>query len=136
MDVVVTYLLHFFFFSVLVILFVWLNARLHVFKKHHKRPVSTIALKLTYMLYLAALFVNLYALLFFMEYRLDGGRIVLSVNAFLIVVMVLVPHLTVYFRRRIINNRVLYNYLFAFYNLIAYVVLLYVFMTTKWIVPL
>jgi len=95
--------------------------------------VSTIALKVSYMLYLGMLMFNVYAFLFFSDYRANGQELI-SFNAFLFVILVLIPNMIIYFRKRIFVNRILYNYLFSFYNVAIFIALLYAFLTTKWIV--
>jgi hypothetical protein len=133
MEVILNFLLHVFFFVIFISLYLLIAYKLRVYKIHPRRPVSTIALKVSYMLYLGMLMFNVYAFLFFSDYRANGQELI-SFNAFLFVILVLIPNMIIYFRKRIFVNRILYNYLFSFYNVAIFIALLYAFLTTKWIV--
>ncbi|MFP4026013.1 MAG: hypothetical protein ACLFVR_15940 [Thiohalospira sp.] len=85
------------------------------FLLNYKRKISTLSLKITYLVYLAVLLVCVYLFMFFgpsdIEYQLS--------NLFFMIMLIciFIPNLGILFRRKFQRIRVFYNYLFSFVNL-------------------
>ncbi|HDR67594.1 MAG TPA: hypothetical protein ENN61_00940 [Bacteroidaceae bacterium] len=103
---------------------------------HHKRPVSTIFLKTSYLIYLAFFILMAYLILFFSvtsepadelsEDRIFNVFTIFSVFAFFI------PNIGIMIRRSIRSWRVAYNYLFSLLNLIIAAGLIYFITDIPW----
>ena len=115
------FLLHFIFITAFLLVYVIAIIILKPCRMHRKRPVSTIVLKASYLVYLAAFMVLAYMVLFFSitsepteeatEERILTAFTIFSVFAFFI------PNIGIMIRRSVRNWRVTYNYIVSFINL-------------------
>jgi uncharacterized membrane protein YqaE (UPF0057 family) len=117
-----SFLLHFIFIAAFLLIYIIAIIILKPFRLHRKRPVSTIFIKASYLLYLACFMLMAYLILFFSasaepaedvdEERILNVLTVFSVLAFFI------PNIGIMIRRRIGTWRVTYNYLITVLNLL------------------
>lgn len=130
------FLLHFIFITAFLLVYVIAIIILKPFRLHRKRPVSTIALKSSYLIYLAAFMVLAYMVLFFSitsepteeatEERIFTAFTIFSVFAFFI------PNVGIMIRRSIRSWRVIYNYIVSGINLAITAGLIYYLTDIPW----
>ncbi len=130
------FLLHFIFIAAFLLVYVIAIIILKPFRVHRKRPVSTIALKTSYLIYLAAFMLLAYLVLFFsissepteeaIEEKILNVFTIFSVFAFFI------PNVGIMIRRSIKTWRITYNYLFTAINLIIAGGLIYYITDIPW----
>jgi len=129
-------LLHFIFVAAFLLIYIIVIIFLKPFRLHHKRPVSTIFLKTSYLIYLAFFILMAYLILFFSvtsepadelsEDRIFNVFTIFSVFAFFI------PNVGIMLRRSVRSWRVVYNYLFSAINLIIAAGLIYFITDIPW----
>ena len=130
------FLLHFIFIAAFMLVYVIAIIILKPFRLHRKRPVSTIALKTSYLVYLAAFMLLAYLVLFFSitsepteeatEEKIFNVFTIFSVFAFFI------PNVGIMVRRSVKSWRVSYNYIFSAINLILAAGLIYYIINIPW----
>lgn len=133
---VMNFLLHFIFITAFLLVYVIAIIILKPFRLHRKRPVSTISLKASYLLYLAAFMLMAYLVLFFMitsepteeatEEKILNVFTVFAILAFFI------PNVGIMIRRSVTSWRVTYNYLFTGINLLISAGLIYYIADIPW----
>jgi hypothetical protein len=136
MEKGMNFLLHFIFIAAFLLIFIIAIIILKPFRIHRKRPMSTIFLKASYLLYLACFLLMAYLILFFSattepsedvdEERLLNLLTIFSVLAFFI------PNIGIMIRRRITTWRVRYNYLVTALNLLISVGLIWFILDLPW----
>jgi hypothetical protein len=129
-------LLHFIFIASFLLVYVIAIIILKPFRLHQKRPVSTITLKTSYLIYLAAFMLLAYLVLFFSitsepteeatEENILNMFTIFSVFAFFI------PNVGIMVRRSVRSWRVAYNYLFSGINLLIAGGLIYYIIDIQW----
>jgi len=130
------FLLHFIFIAAFLLIYIIAIIILKPFRIHRKRPVSTVFLKISYLLYLACFMLMAYLILFFSasvepaedteEERIFNVFTVFSVLAFFI------PNIGIMIRRRIRAWRVTYNYLVTALNILIGIGLLWFISDLPW----
>ena len=115
-----TFLLHFIFIAAFLLIYIIAIIILKPFRTHRKRPVSTIFIKASYLVYLACFLLMAYLILFFLpsaepSEEMDEERILNSLTVFSILAF-FIPNIGIMIRRRIISWRVAYNYLVSGFN--------------------
>jgi uncharacterized membrane protein YhaH (DUF805 family) len=130
------FLLHFIFVTAFLLVYVVAIIILKPFRLHRKRPASTIVLKTSYLIYLAAFLLLAYLVLFFSitsepteeaaEERILTIFTVFSVFAFFI------PNVGIMIRRSVESWRVTYNYIFSGINLLIAGGLVYYIIDIPW----
>lgn len=130
------FILHFIFITTFLLVYVIAIIILKPFRLHRKRPVSTISLKISYLIYLAAFMVLAYLVLFFTitsepaeevsDEKILNAFTVFSVLAFFI------PNIGIMVRRSVKSWRVTYNYMFTFINLAIAGGLIYYIADISW----
>jgi hypothetical protein len=115
------FLLHFIFIAAFLLILIIAIIILKPFRIHRKRPVSTVFLKLSYLIYLAAFLLMAYLILFFApgiepEENMDDERILNVLTVFSILAF-FIPNIGIMIRRRIGTWRVSYNYLMSVLNM-------------------
>lgn len=129
-------LLHFIFITAFLLVYVVAIIILKPFRLHRKRPVSTITLKASYLLYLAAFMLMAYLVLFFSitsepteeatEEKILNVFTVFAILAFFI------PNVGIMIRRSVKSWRVTYNYIFTGINLLITTGLVYYIADIQW----
>jgi hypothetical protein len=130
------FLLHFLFIAAFLLIYIIAIIILKPFRVHRKRPVSTIFIKLSYLIYLACFMLMAYLILFFSssvetteevdEERIFNALTVFSVLAFFI------PNIGIMVRRRISSWRVTYNYLVTAFNILISIGLIWFISDLPW----
>lgn len=130
------FLLHFIFIAAFLLIFIIAIIILKPFRIHRKRPLSTIFLKASYLLYLACFLLMAYLILFFSatteptedvdEERILNLLTIFSVLAFFI------PNIGIMIRRRITSWRVSYNYLVTALNVLISIGLICFILDLPW----
>ena len=130
------FLLHFIFIASFLLIYIVAIIILKPFRVHHKRPVSTIFIKVSYLVYLACFMLLAYLVLFYSadiepeddtsEERILNLFTLFSVLAFFI------PNIGIMIRRRIRTWRVAYNYLVTSLNFLFSVGLLWFIKDMPW----
>ena len=130
------FLLHFIFIAAFLLIYIIAIIILKPFRIHRKRPLSTICIKVSYLIYLACFMLMAYLILFFSstaepaedvdEERILNALTIFSVLAFFI------PNIGIMIRRRISTWRVSYNYLVTGLNLLISIGLIWFIMDLPW----
>ena len=130
------FLLHFIFIAAFLLIYIIAIIILKPFRIHRKRPMSTIFLKASYLVYLACFLLMAYLILFFSattepsedvdEERILNLLTVFSVLAFFI------PNIGIMIRRRISNWRVTYNYVVSALNILISLGLIWFILDMPW----
>ncbi|MGW8315234.1 MAG: hypothetical protein ACWGNV_06510 [Bacteroidales bacterium] len=131
-----SFLLHFIFIAAFLLIYIIAIIILKPFRLHRKRPVSTIFIKASYLLYLACFMLMAYLILFFSasaepvedadEEHILNVLTVFSVLAFFI------PNIGIMIRRRIGSWRVTYNYLITALNILISAGLIWFIIDLPW----
>ena len=130
------FLLHFIFIAAFLLIYIIAIIILKPFRIHRKRPLSTICIKTSYLIYLACFLMMAYLILFFSanaepteevdEERILNALTVFSIFAFFI------PNIGIMIRRRIGSWRVTYNYIVSVLNLIFAAGMIWFIMDMPW----
>ena len=130
------FLLHFIFIAAFLLIYIVAIIILKPFRIHRKRPLSTIFIKASYLIYLACFMMMAYLILFFSatteptedvdEERILNALTVFSVLAFFI------PNIGIMIRRRIGSWRVTYNYLVTALNVLISMGLIWFILDLPW----
>ena len=130
------FLLHFIFIAAFLLIYIIAIIILKPFRIHRKRPVSTILLKASYLIYLACFLLMAYLILFFSasseaaedvdEEKILNMLTVFSIFAFFI------PNIGIMIRRRIVSWRVTFNYVAAALNFIIALGMIWFIMDLPW----
>ena len=117
------------------ILFVVTILILKPFRYHKRRQKSTIALKLSYLLYLASFLTFTYLLLFGKKEISDSEKpydTLFNIHFLFFLTSTIVPNVGIMIRRRIKMNRVEYNLMFSVINILYFIYLTYLCVSHKW----
>jgi hypothetical protein len=130
------FLLHFIFIAAFLLIYIIAIIILKPFRIHRKRPVSTIFIKASYLIYLACFMLMAYMILFFSstaepseevdEERIFNALTVFSVLAFFI------PNIGIMIRRRIGSWRITYNYVATGLNILIALGLIWFMVDLPW----
>ena len=130
------FLLHFIFIAAFLLIYIIAIIILKPFRIHRKRPVSTIHIKASYLIYLAGFLLMAYLILFFSsgaepseevdEEKIFNALTVFSIFAFFI------PNIGIMIRRKIITWRVSYNYIVAGLNLLIALGMMWFILDIPW----
>ena len=130
------FLLHFIFIAAFLLIYIVAIIILKPFRVHRKRPLSTIFIKASYLIYLACFMLMAYLILFFSasaeptedvdEVRILNALTVFSVLAFFI------PNIGIMIRRRIGSWRVTYNYIVTAINILISLGLIWFLIDLPW----
>lgn len=130
------FLLHFIFIAAFLLIYIVAIIILKPFRIHRKRPLSTIFIKASYLIYLACFMLMAYMILFFSatsepsedvdEERILNALTIFSVLAFFI------PNIGIMIRRRINSWRVTYNYVITALNILISLGLIWFIMDLPW----
>jgi hypothetical protein len=119
---------------VIVFLIIYILAFVVVkpFLLNHKRLISTLSLKITYLIYLGTLLVCMYLFMFYgpsdIEYQVSELAFFGSLICFFI------PNLGILFRRHFIKYRNQYNYFFSVFNLVVTIFIVHKLNQQHWFI--
>lgn len=116
------FLLHFIFIAAFLLVYVIAIIVLKPFRIHRNRPVSTIALKTSYLIYMATFMLLAYLVLFFSissePTEEANEEKILNVYTVFCILAFFIPNVGIMIRRSIKSWRVAYNYIFSGINLL------------------
>ncbi len=125
----------FFFLVGYIILYIVSIIILRPFRTHKHRRASTIAIKVSYLLFLAMFLVFTYLLLFGKKVVGEDDQPYDSIfNVYFLVFLTatIVPNAGIMIRRKIKKNRVDYNIIFTLINLLYALYLLFLIISGQW----
>ena len=133
-----SFLLHFIFIAAFLLIYIIAIIILKPFRLHRKRPISTIFLKSSYLIYLACFMLLAYFILFFSEAseasETAGSEEERLLNLFTLfsVFAFFIPNIGIMIRRSVRSWRVTYNYAFSVLNFIIALGLIYFINDIPW----
>lgn len=118
-----------------LLLFVVSIIILKPFRVHRKRPLSTISLKVSYLMFLLVFLMFTYLLLFGQK-QLDEGDIpydtLFNIHFLFFLSSTIIPNIGIMLRRSISKKRITYNVLFTTVNIIYASYLFWAISVGKW----
>lgn len=130
------FLLHFIFIATFLFVYIIAIIILKPFRLHRKRKISTVSLKLSYLIYLAFFLAFVYLVLFFADSEVSTDETMENGTSAMYYVIVLVsffiPNIGIMIRRRFKNNRGSYNYLVTALNFIIILTLVFMMSQIQW----
>ena len=106
---------HFLLIVVFLIIYVLAFIIVKPFLLNYKRLVSTLSLKISYLIYLATLLICVYLFMFYGPSDIENQ--LREIFFFVLLVCLFIPNLGILFRRNIKKHRKYYNYIFSVINL-------------------
>jgi len=130
------FLLHFIFIAAFLLIYIIAIIILKPFRIHRKRPMSTVFIKVSYLVYLACFLLMAYLILFFSASaepteEVDEERILNLLTVFSVLAF-FIPNIGIMIRRRIDSWRVQYNYMIAILNILFSVGLIWFILDLPW----
>ena len=130
------FLLHFIFIAAFLLIYIIAIIILKPFRVHRKRPVSTIFIKSSYLVYLACFLLMAYLILFFLPTaepteEMDEEKILNSLTIFSVLAF-FIPNIGIMIRRRIVSWRISYNYLISGFNIVIAIGLIWFIRDLPW----
>jgi hypothetical protein len=125
----------FFFLLGYVVLFIVSIIILRPFRKHKHRLISTMMLKLSYLVFLAAFLVFTYMLLFGNKILNSNDRpydSIFNIYFLIFLTATIVPNIGIMIRRKIRKKRVEFNILFTIINLLYALYLIFLIFSGQW----
>ncbi|KPK83978.1 MAG: hypothetical protein AMS27_11330 [Bacteroides sp. SM23_62_1] len=130
------FLLHFIFIATFLFVFIIAIIILKPFRIHRKRKISTITLKLSYLLYLAFFLGFVYLVLFFANNNMSSEDVLEDRTSVVYYIIVLVsfflPNIGIMIRRKFKETRSIYNYAVTFLNFCVMLALIYMMNHIQW----
>jgi cytochrome bd-type quinol oxidase subunit 2 len=130
------FLLHFIFIATFLFVYIIAIIILKPFRLHRKRKVSTLALKLSYLVYLAFFLAFVYLVLFFAdnevktEENMENGTS--AIHYIIVLLSFFIPNIGIMIRRRFKNKRGTYNYLATALNFFIILSLVFLMSQIQW----
>ena len=130
------FLLHFIFIATFLFVYIIAIIILKPFRLHRKRKLSTLSLKMSYLIYLAFFLTFVYLVLFFADNQVDTEEYMEGGTSAIYYVIVLVsfflPNIGIMIRRRFKNKRETYNYLATALNILIILSLVFLMNQVQW----
>ena len=130
------FLLHFIFIATFLFVYVIAIILLKPFRLHRKRKLSTIALKISYLVYLAFFLAFVYLVLFFADSEVnteenidDGASVIYYI---IVLVSFFIPNIGIMIRRRFKKNRKTFNLLVTGFNFLIILALVFMMSRIRW----
>jgi len=114
---------HFLLMIVFIIIYVMAFIIIKPFLYNHKRFISTLSLKLSYLIYLGTLLVSVYLFMFYGPSDIENN--LSEVFFFILLVCLFIPNVAILLRRNFSKNREAYNYFFSIINLMITIFIIY-----------
>lgn len=125
----------FFFLIGYVILYIVSIIILRPFRLHRKRKKSTISLKVSYLLYLAAFLFFTYCLLFGNKELSEDNvpyETLFNIHFLIFLTATIIPNIGIMVRKKIKKNRIEYNVMFTLINTLYFIYLTYLCLSKQW----
>ncbi len=130
------FLLHLIFIATFIFLFVVSIIILRPFRIHRKRTFSTIAIKVSYLIYLLTFLLLAYLVLFYSGTRSDEeepvGKNPFAIYYVAVILAFFIPNIGIMLRRKINKFRSQYNLIFTGVNLFTTLILAFIIYTMPW----
>jgi len=130
------FLLHFIFIATFLFVFIIAIIILKPFRLHRKRKVSTISLKISYLLYLAFFLGFVYLVLFFTDNDVSTEEVMENGTSVIYYIIVLIafflPNIGIMIRRKFKEQRGMYNYVVTAMNLVVILALIFMMSQIEW----
>ncbi len=130
------FLLHFIFIATFLFVFIIAIIILKPFRLHRKRKVSTILLKISYLLYLAFFLGFVYLVLFFTDNEVSNEEVMENGTSVIYYIIVLIafflPNIGIMIRRKFKENRGVFNYAVTVMNLVVILALIFMISQIEW----
>lgn len=130
------FLLHFIFIATFLFLFIVSIIILRPFRIHRKRPVTTIALKVSYLVYLVVFLVLAYLVLFYSEVpkasESPTNDSLFNIYYAIVIFSFITPNLAIMLRRKVDKFRIAYNLVFTSINLFVILALVFILYSYPW----
>jgi uncharacterized membrane protein YhaH (DUF805 family) len=130
------FILYLIFMATFLFIFIIAIIILKPFRIHHKRKVSTIAIKVSYLIYLAVFLAFIYLVLFFADNSIrDEEPFEFNISAIYFMIVLLaffLPNIGIMIRRRFNENRISYNYVMTVINVLTIGAIVYLMNTIQW----
>ena len=123
---------HFLLMIVFLIIYVLAFIIVKPFLLNYRRLVSTLSLKITYLIYLAALLISVYLFMFYGPNDIENQ--LSEVFFFSLLIALFIPNLGILFRRNFKKYRKEYNFIFSVINLIITVFIIYKLDQFNWFI--
>lgn len=130
------FLLHFIFIATFLFVYIIAIIILKPFRLHRKRKLSTISLKISYLIYLAFFLAFVYLVLFFAdnevntEENMENGTS--AIYYAIVLVSFFIPNIGIMIRRRFKKNRSHFNYIVSAMNFIIVLALVFMMSQVHW----
>jgi cytochrome bd-type quinol oxidase subunit 2 len=130
------FLLHFIFIATFLFVYIIAIIILKPFRLHRKRKISTISLKLSYLVYLAFFLAFVYLVLFFAdnevntEENMENGTS--AIYYIIVLVSFFIPNIGIMIRRRFNKKRGVFNYISTALNFIIILALVFLMSRVQW----
>jgi cytochrome bd-type quinol oxidase subunit 2 len=129
-------LLHFIFIATFLFVYVIAIILLKPFRLHRKRKISTIILKISYLVYLAFFLAFVYLVLFFADSEVNSEENMENGTSVIYYIIVLIsffiPNIGIMIRRRFKKNRKNFNYLVTAFNFLIILALVFMMSQVRW----
>lgn len=125
----------FFFLIGYVILFIVSIIILRPFRVHKRRRLSTMSIKISYLIFLANFLIFTYMLLFGKKVIDENDQpydSIFNIYFMIFLTATIVPNIGIMIRRRIKKNRVEYNIIFTLVNMLYALYLLFLITSGQW----
>ena len=130
------FLLHFIFIAAFLLIYIIAIIILKPFRIHRKRPVSTILIKASYLVYLACFLLMAYLILFFSSSAEPSEEVdeenILNMLTIFSIFAFFIPNIGIMIRRRITSWRVSYNYIVSALNILIALGMIWFIMDLPW----
>jgi len=130
------FLLHFIFIATFLFVFIIAIIILKPFRLHRKRKISTISLKLSYMLYLAFFLGFVYLVLFFTDNEVSTEEVMENGTSIIYYIIVLIafflPNIGIMIRRKFKEKRGIFNYTVTVMNVVVILALIFMMSQIEW----
>jgi hypothetical protein len=130
------FLLHFIFIATFLFVFIIAIIILKPFRLHRKRKISTISLKISYLLYLAFFLGFVYLVLFFTDNEVSTEEVMENGTSLIYYIIVLIafflPNIGIMIRRKFKEKRGIYNYGVTMMNVVVILALVFMMSQIEW----
>jgi len=130
------FLLHFIFIATFLFVFIIAIIILKPFRLHRKRKISTIFLKISYLLYLAFFLGFVYLVLFFTDNEVSTEEVMENGTSVIYYIIVLIafflPNIGIMIRRKFKEKRGVFNYTVTVMNLVVILALIFMMSQIEW----
>jgi uncharacterized membrane protein YhaH (DUF805 family) len=130
------FLLHFIFIATFLFIFIIAIIILKPFRLHRKRKISTLALKVSYLMYLVFFLGFVYLVLFFANNNVRTEDILEDRASVIYYAIVLIsfffPNIGIMIRRKFKESRSVYNYTVTLMNFCVMLALVYMIYQVEW----